>query len=90
MTDVGAKLSVWKLDDGEKHWVVARSESDAKRLLLEDMVACGSEGCEVVTCQVMSDDAPLGVTEDDGTKVTKPCGEWVAGNGRGYLCGSCW
>jgi hypothetical protein len=90
--DTPMSLQVWKLEDGDTHWVVAASEEDARSLLVEDMQACGldyyQEG-EITSCEALPPNEPFIVHDEDEGPAELLASEWAA-QGRGYLCGSCW
>jgi hypothetical protein len=94
MTDTN--LSVWRIDDGERHYVIAETRKAALMAVLElDMVEYDDpEAYEldmVLRVEQLSADKPLTVRDDDDNEsTTKTCAEWAASEGRGYLCGSVW
>ena len=76
-------LSVWS--DGED-WVVAESAEDATAIWTEHY----GEPAEELYWKRWDDGRTLSVfdfDEDDNVhKVMRPCAEWIAQNGRGWLC----
>jgi len=89
-----SELSVWKLEDGETHWVVAADEADAKEVLAEDMRRCGLASYlveEIESCERLDAEYVLEISEHgEPDAESKSCARWAADSGRGYLCGSCW
>lgn len=91
-----AELSMWKVDDGELHWVVATDDDDAMLVIVESGATSDTEvdeyrlQCGLIVERV-DDSYVVGVRDDDeGTKTSKPASQWVESEGRGYLAGSCW
>ncbi len=76
-------LSVWT--DGED-WVVAESAEDATAIWTEHY----GEPAEELHWKRWDDVRTLSVFDfdEDGNvhKVMRPCAEWIAQNGRGWLC----
>jgi hypothetical protein len=68
--------------------VIAASVEDADAAY--DEWAGGDTGQERARWTQLPDDKPLTITVDPelnrGRRVTKTCAEWVASNGRGFLC----
>ena len=77
------KLSVWH--DGED-WVIAESAEDATKIWAEHY----GEPSEELHWKRWADNRTLAVfdfDEDDNVqKIMCPCSEWIASNGRGWLC----
>lgn len=81
------ELRVWRIDDGaEVHRVIAGSKEEAIAEARElDM--CEDE--DDFTVSEVPGDQLLTVREDDGTKETMTCAQWVEKNGQGFLCSTC-
>lgn len=82
-------MRVYKIDDGERHWVVAASTEDALAVMGETY----DDPIEDVEIVVEPGDKLLSINDDDGpvdSKTTKPCAQWALENGRGLLCSTCW
>jgi hypothetical protein len=85
-------MQIWRLEDGEIHWVVAADEADARQVLVEDMRACGLDDYtvdEIQSCTQVPSDQPFTIRDDEGVGVTQTAAEWASG-GRCYLAGTCW
>lgn len=90
------ELKVWRIDDGERHYVIANDVTDAAVVMFEYNMAAdyadvsaylASSEPRIVS---MDDIAPLTVRNDDGDPAeTLTCAEWVAREGRVYLAGTC-
>ena len=75
-------------------WVIAADRADADSVLCEHYASARDEpltrdqlvreGLEVTGD--WPDDKPLTITDDDGTKTTLLPAEWIAREGRGFLC----
>ena len=78
-------LSVWH--DGED-WIIAESAEDATVVWAEHY----GEPAEELRWKRWDDNRTLSMfdfgDDDEVTKVTRTCAEWIAGNGRGWLCGA--
>lgn len=69
-------------------WVIAADEADANAVLREHYMYTQEE-LEEEQMQVTTmwpDDKPLRISDDDGTKTTLTPAEWIAREGRGFLC----
>ena len=93
------KLSVWHDKDGE--WVVAESAEDAV-LAYNQYIgnSKNDDGAPPEEWHALPDDKPLPVVYEDehdmpacatdeerqALEIVRTCAEWVAINGRGYLC----
>ena len=82
--------------DGDTTWLVGRDVADAidayeKLHLGGPMDVDDREGWTQ-----LPDDQPLPIIDDverpraEWTRTTKPCGEWAAETGRGFLCSTEW
>ena len=71
-------------------YVVAESLSDAIALYCATMGKPSEHEPDVLDFVVMSDDALLTVNNEDGSKLTLPCGRWCETEGRGYLASKDW
>lgn len=80
-------LNVYK---NETDWVVAESKEDASK------VWCETSGAEFFDenwqgeWEMMDPASTISIIDDEGKKVTKTCQEWIAENGRGFLCSTEW
>lgn len=74
------ELHLFKLFDGDHHWVVAESKEDALRYWYVEL---GGEAVDPrTTVEQYADDCPVGVMNDAGTGVDwKTAAEWVAESG---------
>lgn len=79
MTD----LQVWTNGD---EWVVAESEADATRVVV-DLTGCDPSEC--APWKALDNASVLTVRDDDGGKDAKTCAEWAA-EGRGHLASANW
>ncbi len=69
-------------------WVIAESMDDANQVLCEHYQRTPEKLLEdeLQVVGQRADDKPLTITDDDGTKTTLLPEEWVAREGRGFLC----
>lgn len=75
-------LKVWRNDVTD--WVVASSPKDADAVCLEHT---GDHPDDPHEWEALEDDKTLAITDDwDGKITTRTAAEWVASNGRGFLC----
>lgn len=81
------ELHVWKIQDSETHWYVARDKMDA--LILFDADMDGDYDVNELVVTMLLDDHPLIISTDDGDREIKTCVEWTK-EGRGLLCSTCW
>jgi hypothetical protein len=82
------ELWLWRIEDGETHWLVARDRGDAMRVMI-DASMLDADNDDVVATQ-LDDDFVLGIRNDDsGERDRKTAREWVESEGRGYLAGTC-
>jgi len=88
-------MKVYKIEDGETHFVVADSEDDAIAVMASSGV-CEAESPDAYRrdydpiVERLADDYMIGIRNDDaGTKERRTALAWTA-EGRGYLCGTCW
>ena len=88
-------MDVFKIEDAERHWVIAADANDAVLVMLESEMADAESAAEYLAREsprisCVPADSQISVRDEGaGALVTKTAGEWLA-EGRGYLAGSCW
>jgi len=87
-----ADLSVFRIQDGETHWVIASSEREALEILQTQGMFDDYDSIEAYLAEEepaiieLEDDTTLPMrVEDDGTKETHTAGGWCAIQGKGLL-----
>jgi hypothetical protein len=80
-------------DDGEHHNAIAESEQDALVVLVESGISDASSVDEYVrdyapTLRERASGEFVTLVDDDGIKITRTAGEWVAKEGRGLFSSS--
>ncbi len=76
-------LRVWEIEDCD--WVIAESAAEALKIATEYQGEYECEGEPVVLACPM--DRPMSIHNDDtGETARKTMAEWIASNGRGWLC----
>lgn len=81
-------MEVWKVRDGEVHWVIASSRDDAMAVMRESAMWEEMDSGDGAVLEALSPESVLTVNEDE-ERISRSCGEWVAAEGRGYLAGTC-
>lgn len=90
MTTSTTQLHVWEINDGERHLVIAESAGRAFEIAVDhDMLEDASKSGDYSIKQ-LDDETVLSVRDDDGSRETKTCEEWVKSEGRCFLSSTCY
>lgn len=89
-------MKVFRIEDGETHWVIAADKDDAVAVMVEFNMADDYSSAEdyrdgaVNRIEEVPGDKPVTVlTDDGGDSDTRTAASWARDEGRGYLAGSC-
>jgi hypothetical protein len=78
-------MHVFLIEDGERHWVVAEDEVDARAVYREAMGP--PEAQQSITRMDATEVVKIN-DHDDGKLISKTCAEWIKQEGRGLLASS--
>jgi hypothetical protein len=80
-------LNVYKVEDAERHWFIAESEEQVRRLYKE-VYNEDVDGNEA-SVELMPLEHRLTI-DTEGIKETKTCEEWITSDGAGFLASTVW